>query len=71
MLNDFAAGIRMLDGNVSDRIEAESLNFNNEVIDIYTCSWGPPDDGKTVEKPGTLAAMALENGVKEVNAGVK
>ena len=41
----------MLDGRVTDRLEAEALGFNRDYIDIYSCSWGPSDDGKTVEGP--------------------
>jgi hypothetical protein len=43
-------GIRMLDGHVTDRIEAEALAYNHKYVDIYSSSWGPNDDGRTVEK---------------------
>lgn len=36
----------MLDGEVTDAVEASSLSFNNQHIDIYSASWGPDDDGK-------------------------
>ena len=35
-------------------------------VDIFTASWGPSDDGKTVEAPGHLATKALKNGVTMV-----
>ena len=38
-------GIRCLDGEVSDVVEALSLGFNVNYIDIYSSSWGP-NDGK-------------------------
>jgi proprotein convertase subtilisin/kexin type 1 len=38
----------MLDGYVTDRIEAEALSFNHKYIDIYSASWGPSDDAQTV-----------------------
>ena len=56
-------GIRMLDGSVSDAIEARSLSFNPNHVDIYSSSWGPMDDGKTVEGPGKLAKKAFLNGI--------
>jgi Subtilase family len=59
-------GIRMLDGSVTDRVEAEAFSFNNNYIDIYSSSWGPSDDGRTVEAPGLMASRALEKGVTEV-----
>ncbi|CAF1234863.1 unnamed protein product [Adineta steineri] len=62
-------GIRMLDGHVTDRIEAEAISFNHKYIDIYSASWGPNDDGRTVEGPGTLAAAAFIKGITEGRNG--
>lgn len=45
----------MLDGLVNDAVEAQALGFNTHHIDIYSASWGPEDDGKTVDGPGPLA----------------
>jgi len=56
-------GIRMLDGQVSDAVEARSLSFNPDHVDIYSSSWGPNDDGKTVDGPGRLATRAFINGI--------
>lgn len=39
----------MLDGEVTDNVEARSLGYNPQHIDIYSASWGPDDDGSTVE----------------------
>ena len=52
----------MLDGDVTDAVEAGSLSFAPDVIDIYSSSWGPDDDGKTVDGPGPLARKAFLNG---------
>ena len=56
----------MLDGKVTDRVEAEAIAFNHTYVDIYSASWGPNDDGQTVEGPGPLARKAFEKGIKEV-----
>ncbi|XP_023326698.1 furin-like protease kpc-1 [Eurytemora carolleeae] len=56
-------GIRMLDGQVSDAVEARSLSFNPDHIHIYSASWGPNDDGKTVDGPGKLATRAFQQGI--------
>jgi len=56
-------GVRMLDGDVTDAVEARSLSLNNQHIDIYSASWGPDDDGKTVDGPGQLASRAFIQGV--------
>ena len=39
----------MLDGDVTDSVEAQALNHAYHHIQIYSASWGPDDDGKTVE----------------------
>ncbi|XP_014668291.1 PREDICTED: neuroendocrine convertase 1-like [Priapulus caudatus] len=62
-------GIRMLDGSVTDRIEAEALVFNLSHVDIYSASWGPSDDGRTVDGPGRLASEAFEIGITKGRAG--
>ncbi|CAF0819284.1 unnamed protein product [Didymodactylos carnosus] len=62
-------GIRMLDGHVTDRVEAEAIAFNHKYIDIYSASWGPNDDGRTVEGPGTLASAAFIKGITEGRNG--
>ena len=52
-------GVRMLDGDVTDAVEARSLGLNAQHIHIYSASWGPDDDGKTVDGPGRLATRAF------------
>lgn len=47
-------GVRMLDGTVNDAVEAKALGLNPDHIDIYSASWGPEDDGSTVDGPGNL-----------------
>lgn len=60
------AGVRMLDGDVTDVVEAKSLGIRPGYVDIYSASWGPDDDGKTVDGPGRLAKQAFEHGAKKV-----
>nr|AAB30556.1 Lfur2 [Lymnaea stagnalis] len=62
-------GIRMLDGEVYDAVEATSLSFNRSHIDIYSASWGPDDDGKVVDGPGKLAKKAFINGIEHGRNG--
>uniref|UniRef100_G1Q9D4 P/Homo B domain-containing protein n=1 Tax=Myotis lucifugus TaxID=59463 RepID=G1Q9D4_MYOLU len=63
-------GIRMLDGDVTDVVEAKSLGVRPNYIDIYSASWGPDDDGKTVDGPGRLAKQAFEYGIKKGRQGL-
>ncbi|XP_025986584.1 neuroendocrine convertase 1 [Solenopsis invicta] len=62
-------GIKLLDGLVNDRVEGEALGYRSELIDIYTASWGPADDGKSLEAPGRLAVEALERGITKGRKG--
>nr|XP_018668642.1 proprotein convertase subtilisin/kexin type 7-like [Ciona intestinalis] len=57
------SGIRILDGPMTDSIEATAFNKHMDVNDVYSCSWGPEDDGKTVDGPRSLAQIALKHGV--------
>ncbi|KAI0988495.1 hypothetical protein GJ496_008369, partial [Pomphorhynchus laevis] len=62
--------IRMLDGDISDRVEAASLSFRPDRIDIYSASWGPDDNGKVVDGPGRLAKKAFEEGATSVSLSI-
>ncbi|XP_050425333.1 neuroendocrine convertase 1-like isoform X2 [Adelges cooleyi] len=62
-------GVRMLDGLVNDAVEAKALSLNTDYIDIYSASWGPEDDGETVDGPGPLAKRAFVNGVTSGRQG--
>ncbi|KXJ80378.1 hypothetical protein RP20_CCG025184 [Aedes albopictus] len=62
-------GVRMLDGDVTDVVEAKSLGLNSQHIDIYSASWGPDDDGKTVDGPGDMATRAFIEGVRKGRGG--
>lgn len=64
------AGIRMLDQPfMTDIIEASSISHMPQIIDIYSASWGPTDDGKTVDGPRELTLQAMADGVNKVLIG--
>lgn len=67
--NASIGGVRMLDGTVTDDVEAQALGLNPNHIDVYSASWGPDDNGKTVDGPGHLAAQAFVNGVQNGRKG--
>eukprot|EP00118_Oscarella_pearsei_P006471 m.29220 g.29220 ORF g.29220 m.29220 type:complete len:693 (+) comp31150_c0_seq3:24-2102(+) len=68
--NSKIGGVRMLDGTVTDAVEAKSLSLNPQHIDIYSSSWGPDDDGMTVDGPGRLAQRAFLEGVTKGRGGL-
>lgn len=62
-----STGIRMLDQPfMTDIIEASSISHMPQVIDIYSASWGPTDNGKTVDGPRELTLQAMADGVNKV-----
>ncbi|KAG7262210.1 hypothetical protein CRUP_012887 [Coryphaenoides rupestris] len=64
--NSKVAGIRMLDQPfMTDIIEASSISHLPQVIDIYSASWGPTDDGRTVDGPRELTLQAMADGVNK------
>ncbi|CAG2240268.1 FURIN [Mytilus edulis] len=63
-------GVRMLDGDVTDSVEATSLSLNQQHIQIYSASWGPDDDGRTVDGPATLARKAFFDGITKGRGGL-
>jgi kexin len=57
------AGIRILSGPITDIQEAEALNYNYQETQIYSCSWGPTDDGIEMAGPNEILLDAFVNGV--------
>ncbi|ODM89572.1 Neuroendocrine convertase 2 [Orchesella cincta] len=63
--------IRMLDQPyMTDLIEANSMGHEPNLIDIYSASWGPTDDGKTVDGPRNATMRAIVRGVNEGRNGL-
>uniref|UniRef100_UPI00398E6DBB proprotein convertase subtilisin/kexin type 4-like isoform X3 n=1 Tax=Pristiophorus japonicus TaxID=55135 RepID=UPI00398E6DBB len=63
-------GVRMLDGEITDVVEARSLSLNPQHIHIYSASWGPEDNGQTVEGPAMLATQAFLRGITNGRGGL-
>ncbi|KIJ69114.1 hypothetical protein HYDPIDRAFT_79892 [Hydnomerulius pinastri MD-312] len=63
------AGVRILSGPITDVDEAAALNYGFQNVSIYSCSWGPPDDGKSMEGPGYLIQKAVVNGIQNGRDG--
>ena len=59
-------GLRLLGGATTDSIDASALGHSRNNIDIYSNSWGPPDDSVTVDGPKYLTSLALKEGAEMV-----
>lgn len=64
------AALRMLDQPfMTDIIEAKSLGHRQDIIDIYSASWGPKDNGLTVDGPRMLTQRAIVRGINHGRRG--
>lgn len=68
--NAKVSGIRILLGQISSEDEAALLVYAMDVNDIYSCSWGPRDNGATMEAPDALIKAAMKKGVTEGRRGL-
>ncbi|PAA85653.1 hypothetical protein BOX15_Mlig006099g2 [Macrostomum lignano] len=58
------AGLRILDQlYVTDLLEAAAMSHRRDIIDIYSASWGPTDDGKTLDGPLKETSRVLRDGI--------
>ncbi len=54
-------GLRTIAAPVTDLTEGAALAHNAiGVVDIYSCSWGPVDDGISMEGPGNVVTSTLQ-----------
>ncbi|KAF2118229.1 KEX1 protease precursor [Lophiotrema nucula] len=63
------SGVRFLSGDITDIDEALAIAYESDKNDIFSCSWGPPDDGKTMQAPGILIEQAMVKAVQQGRGG--
>ncbi len=63
-------GMRLISGSSSDVQEAAAVSHESGAIHIKSNSWGPFDDGVTVEGPGPFTTAALEEAVAQGRGGL-
>lgn len=66
----YLAGLRLIADAETDVDEAEGLSYRTDAIGIFSCSWGPIDDGRRLEGPGQLLLAAFENNAKNGRSGL-
>lgn len=62
-------GLRLIGGPSDDAMEAAAMEYRNDVIHLKSNSWGPDDDGYTLEGPGPLTLNALVQAVTSGRGG--
>lgn len=63
------AGLRLIAAPNTDADEANALSHEDQNIHIYSNSWGPNDDGATLEGPGTLTRAAIADSIANGRGG--
>lgn len=63
------AGIRILSAPISDVDEAVALNHGYQNVSVYSCSWGPPDNGEAMGAPSYLIKKSVVNGINNGRGG--
>ncbi len=56
----------MLGEGQTDITESNALGHMTDKIHISSNSWGPSDNGRTVEQPGPLTAQVLQKAATQV-----
>ena len=64
------SGIRILSGDLSISDEAAAITYEYHKNHIFSCSWGPRDDGRTMEAPPKLAMDAFKKGIDSGRNGL-
>ncbi|KAL8799312.1 MAG: hypothetical protein Q9182_005987 [Xanthomendoza sp. 2 TL-2023] len=62
-------GLRILSKVITDEDEAVAMNYAFQENQIYSCSWGPPDDGRSMDAPGILIRRAMLNAIQNGRQG--
>lgn len=63
-------GLRLIAASESDQQESEAMAWRNDVIQIKSNSWGPDDDGVTLEGPGSLTKAAFKTATASGRGGL-
>ncbi|KAJ3088581.1 pheromone processing endoprotease, partial [Quaeritorhiza haematococci] len=64
------SGIRILSGDLTEVDEAAAINYDYQHNHIYSCSWGPSDNGQAMDAPPKIVAEAFKNGIIKGRGGL-
>ncbi|TPX40975.1 hypothetical protein SeMB42_g02149 [Synchytrium endobioticum] len=64
------SGVRILSADITEAQEAAAVNYAMDVNEIYSCSWGPSDDGRTVDGPGLMVQEAYRTAIEKGRRGL-
>ena len=55
-----------MDGPVTRTMESKALGHNIKHIDIFSASWGPPDNGRSMDGPKGITMLVIEQAIEKV-----
>ena len=64
------AGLRLLSGEITDADEINALTYDYANNHVYSCSWGPSDDGGNVAGPNEMIRNAFITGTRKGRNGL-
>ncbi|RKO93571.1 peptidase S8/S53 domain-containing protein, partial [Blyttiomyces helicus] len=64
------SGVRILGGELTEADEAKAINYDFQNNHIYSCSWGPSDNGQAMEAPPKIVSDAVYNGIENGRGGL-
>lgn len=64
------SGLRLISDSIRDADEAKALTYYYDRQHIFSNSWGPSDDGMSIEGPGSLTKRALVEGTSNGRSGL-
>lgn len=68
-LESTISGIRILSNDLTAQSEASAFVYALHRNDIYSCSFGPEDNGKTIQEPPKMVQEAFKIGTREGRKG--
>lgn len=63
------SGIRILSGEITSEEESAAMIYGLDVNHIYSCSWGPPDNGRSMDAPDKMIKTAMLKGIQDGRSG--
>eukprot|EP01102_Stenamoeba_stenopodia_P012150 TRINITY_DN3800_c0_g1_i1.p1 TRINITY_DN3800_c0_g1~~TRINITY_DN3800_c0_g1_i1.p1 ORF type:complete len:555 (-),score=106.22 TRINITY_DN3800_c0_g1_i1:110-1774(-) len=63
------SGIRLIADYTTDAMEARALAYKIQENDIFSCSWGPDDDGMRLEAPEEITSQAIADAIQNGRGG--
>ncbi|KAJ1569005.1 pheromone processing endoprotease [Cladochytrium tenue] len=63
-------GVRILSGPLTEVDEAAAINYDMQNNLIFSCSWGPADNGMAMEAPPKIVVDAFYNGIVNGRGGL-